>query len=483
MKVTELDPKKVFYYFSEISKIPHGSGNTENLAVYCINFAKEHGLKSYRDQYGNLMIFKDASEGHEHSEPVIIQGHLDMVCEKLSACKYDMEREGIKLITDGKYIWADGTTLGGDDGIAVAYILALLSSEDITHPPIEALLTLDEEIGLRGANALDASYLKGRRLINIDSEEEGIFTVSCAGGIRAQCELPVRLTAVDECEMCAKRIEIGGLLGGHSGIDINKSRKNAAKVLAELMYELNNKMKINIADFCSGGRPNVIPRTAEAVVCVNKNSLDIFNMAMESFIDELKKSCAFTEPDVYVKAEDTSMPEFYTDRESTDKLVFSLMQMIDGVCNMNPDIPTLVQTSSNIGSVSMENRLFKMGLMIRSNTASGKKGILRRVESLMKYIGGTMYYEDDYPAWEYRHNSPLREIMTEAYREMYGELPEICAIHAGLECGILAKKIPGVDMISIGPDMENVHTPEERLSIESVKRCWNFLLRVLERLS
>lgn len=482
MLITELEPKKVFYYFSEISKIPHGSGNTEKIALYCIDFAKKRGLKTYRDTYGNVMIFKDGTKGYEQSRPVIIQGHLDMVCEKLPDCTRDMEAEGVELVIDGEYISADGTTLGGDDGIAVAYILAILDSNDISHPPIEALLTVDEEIGLRGAGALDVSQLKGRRLINIDSEEEGILTVSCAGGLRAECKIPLSFSETAHETLCSKKISAAGFLGGHSGIDIDKRRKNAAKVLAELLYELNKQIGVNIADISSGGRLNVIPQSAEAVVCFKDSLIDDFNNIISGFNNVLKRDCETVEPDVCVTADDIDTPVLCADGESTRRIIFVLMQIFDGVYAMNPSIDGLVQTSSNLGSVSIDDDRLEIGLMVRSNTAYGKRALIRRLESLTEYIGAELCLGDDYPAWEYRQHSCLRDTMIDAYKAMYHESPQICAIHAGLECGILAEKLGDVDMVSFGPDMENVHTPAERLSIKSAERCWKYLLLVLEML-
>lgn len=479
MQPEDMEPKKVFFYFSELAKIPHGSGNTEKIAAYCMDFAKQHNLRSFRDEYGNVMLFKDGTPGYEQSESVIIQGHLDMVCEKLPECTLDMEKEGISLVTDGEYLSADGTTLGGDDGIAIAYALALLSSNDIPHPPIEAVFTTDEEIGLRGARALDASQLKGRRLINIDSEEEGILTVSCAGGVRAECKIPVSFEK--NSKMCAREIEIGGLLGGHSGVDIDKCHKNAIKMLASLLYKLNCEIGISVADISSGGRLNVIPNTARAVVCFDSSKKEAFEKTVAEFDKLLKKACASVEPDAYACAKKTAV-DMCLDKESTEKAIFALMQTFDGVYEKNPDIPELVQTSSNLGAVSVEDGFLKMGLMIRSNTATGKKFVLQRLKSLTEYIGGEVYLDDDYPAWEYKAASHLTKIMEEAYYEMYGEKPIISSIHAGLECGILAEKLDGADMISIGPTMENVHTAFERLSVKSVQRVWQYLLRVLEML-
>ncbi|MCH5281050.1 MAG: aminoacyl-histidine dipeptidase [Lachnospiraceae bacterium] len=482
MLLDELMSDKVFHFFSEISEIPHGSENTEAIAEYCLQFAKERSLEAYRDDYGNVMIFKGGTKGYEQSESVILQGHLDMVCEKRPDCSKDMERDGIDIVMDGEYLRADGTTLGGDDGIAVAYILALLDDDgSISHPPLEALFTTDEEVGLRGARALDASKLIGRRLINIDSEEEGILTVSCAGGVRVSCTVPVTYKETD-ASMCAKTLTVGGLLGGHSGIDIGKNRKNAAKVLAEFLHDAKGHVKINIARFLSGGRLNVIPQTAEMTVCINKAQAAEFDNLLADYNYCLKAACAQTEPDVFLSSTDAAMPDKCLDESSGNTVVSTLLLAPDGISAMNTDIPFLVQTSSNLGSVSLDDAHLELGFMIRSNTDHGKVETMRRLTALIESAGGTVTTSDDYPAWEYRQISPLRDEMVKAYEQMYGKKPQICAIHAGLECGILGEKLDGVDMVSIGPNMKNVHTPDEQLEIQSVKRCWEYLLQVLERL-
>ena len=479
MQITELEPKKVFYFFSQLAKIPHGSGNTRQIEQYCLDFAEKRGLDAYRDEYGNVMIFKDGTEGYEQSAPVILQGHLDMVCEKLPNCTKDMEQEGIDIIVDRDILRADGTTLGGDDAIAAAYILALLDSDDIPHPPIEGLLTIDEETGLRGAHALDASRLKGRRLINIDSEEEGVLTVSCAGASRVSCEIPVETVTANGI---AKEITIGGFLGGHSGIDINKNRKNAIKVLGELLHELNDSVSVQIVSISAGGRLNVITPSAQAVVCVDKTEEEEFDRIVAAFDARLKKECASAEPDAYVSANTVSLPNLCADRDGTGKILFALMQSPSGVRAMNADIPSLVQTSSNPGEAIFDGKSLKINFMIRSNADSDKVSLVKTVQSFVEYAGGTVKLGDDYPAWEYLPDSSLRDTMTAVYETMHGEKPVITSIHAGLECGILTKKLPGADMVSIGPMMWNVHTPEERLDIKSCERVWKYLLQVLKML-
>lgn len=482
MQNDKLKPEKVFHFFYEIAKIPRGSGNTEAVAEYCLNFAKNRGLGSYRDNYGNVMIFKGGTEGYEQSESVILQGHLDMVCEKNTDCDKDMEHEGIDIVIDGEYLRAEGTTLGGDNGIAIAYMLALLDDAGtIAHPPIEALFTTDEEVGLRGAHALDASRLTGKRLINMDSEEEGILTVSCAGAVRAACAVPM-VCEETAATMCAKKVTVGGLLGGHSGIDIGKNRKNAVLVLAEFLYELSKCIRVGIAGFSSGGRLNVIPQTAEMIICMDGEQEKEFNSILASYNADLKKACAQTEPDVCVSVVDAHIPKMCLDSTSGSTLISTLLLAPNGVSAISADIPFLVQTSSNLGSISLEENAVKLGFMIRSNTDYGKAETVRRLKALIESTGGMITLSDDYPAWEYRQDSPLRDTMVETYVEIYGRKPQICALHAGLECGILTEKLKGVDMISFGPNMKNVHTPDERLEIKSVERCWEYLLRVLEHL-
>lgn len=474
-----MEPKEVFRYFAEFAAIPHGSGNTKQVEQYCMDFARAHGLLSYRDGYGNVMVSKAGTPGYEDSPPVILQGHLDMVCEKAEGCLLDMEKEGVRLLTDGSYIWADGTTLGGDDGIAVAYILALLASEDISHPPLEALFTCDEEVGLRGARMLDASRLKGRHLINIDSEEEGILTVGCAGAVRVYCQIPLSSCAA---EGSAAILKIGGLRGGHSGVDIAKNRHNAIKILGLLLDTLHKRQDICVASVRAGGRLNVIPQAAEAVICFDPAKGTDIRRSVKTFLGQIKKECAAADPAVFADIEETGLPAACLDRAGTEAVIFSLMQVPSGVYAMDPDIPGMVRTSLNLGSARMEKDVLELALMIRSNTDLGKYTLVRQLTWLTGHLKGSIRLEDDYPAWEYSRDSVLRDRMVQAYQDVYGSMPAICSIHAGLECGILSEKLPGVDMVSFGPDLENVHTPMERMSVRSVERCWRYLVHVLELL-
>ena len=478
--IAEFEPKKVFKFFEEISKIPRGSGNTSGIANYCLDFAKSRGFLTVKDDAGNIVIFAEGTEGYENSETVILQGHLDMVCEKTADCNIDMQNEPVKLCTDGEYIWADKTTLGADDGIAIAYMLAILDSPEIPHPPLEILLTNDEEVGLVGASAFDASILKGKKLINIDSEEEGVITVSCAGGVRAFCELPLDFVKSDS-SMTAYKLEIKGLLGGHSGIDINKHRVNANIILARLLNHISKVTEIYVSELDGGKKTNVIAKYAGCVICFDKENIETVKNAVEQFSYIITKEIFYTEPNVKVAITPCEMPLYHANIESTRRLIFTVMQIPDGIQGMNPDIPEMVQTSLNLGELTLDDNTLKMGFLIRSNDAEGKQRTSEKLVSFVEYLGGSIELKHDYPAWEYRPYSALRDIMVSAYEEVYFDKPQISALHAGLECGVIGAKLSNIDMTSIGPQLLDVHTPYERMSISSAERCWRFLLKALEK--
>ncbi|MCC8160765.1 MAG: aminoacyl-histidine dipeptidase [Oscillospiraceae bacterium] len=480
MRICDLKPEGVFGFFAEISAIPHGSGNTEGLADYCMEFAKKRNLKAVKDGGGNVIIFSEGTNGREKSESVILQGHLDMVCEKNPDCALDMQNEPITLCTDGNYIWADGTTLGGDDGIAIAYILAVLDDPSVPHPPIEAVFTRDEEIGMLGAAELDFSNITGKRLINIDSEEEGVFTVSCAGGITAHCRVPLS-PAKSACTLCALEIEIGGLTGGHSGTDIGKNRQNAAKLMGSLLEHINGNAEIGIARVLSGGKTNVIPQSAAALICADKNDADSIKKTVYDFYEAIKKKMP-EDPSLTVSVSDAAMPDTLTDTDGTRKLIDALINIPNGVRAVSPETGGMVETSLNLGILRADAGTLDMDCLIRSNTENGKRLTMQCLKEFTDCLGGDISFSADYPSWEYRNVSPLRDIMTEVYEKMYAAPPRIEAIHAGLECGLFADKIADIDMVSIGPDIENIHTPRERMSVASVVRTWNFLLKILEKM-
>ena len=481
MQIKDLSPREVYRYFSDIVTIPHGSGNTDAIAEYCVNFAKSHGYKYDRDASNNVIIYAPGTPGYENSNPVILQGHLDMVCEKKPDCQINMENDGLEVCTDGINVWAIGTTLGGDDGIAVAFILAILDSNDIPHPPIEALLTADEEIGMLGARAVDCSKLPAKAMINIDSEEEGIIIVSCAGGVRSTCNIPFESENAPE-DYKTYKVAIKGLRGGHSGMEIDKQRENSIKLMGNVLSRMARSSDIRLASLSGGGKENAIPSNSEAIILVSSQDTHTLEFSVREYLKLLHQELSITEPNLQITAEPVEYQGKAMTLESSRRLIFTIHQIPTGLQKMSPEIPGLVQTSLNMGTcVTNENDL-ELRFMIRSNTGSGKQFLLERLTSFTEYMGGTVTNKNDYPAWEYRIKSDLRETLVKSYKEVYGSAPQITAIHAGLECGILSGKMPDVDMISFGPTLKNVHTPNETMDVASVARTWDYLKKVLENL-
>lgn len=470
---------RVFEYFYKIASIPHGSGNTKALSDYCARHAEKFGRRVYREDNGNLIVYVDGTQGYESSEAVILQGHIDMVCDQTECCEKDMSREGIEVLNDGEYIFAKDTTLGGDDGIAVAYMLALIEDRSIPHPPLELLFTVDEEVGMLGARAIDAARLSSDKLINIDSETEGILTVSCAGGIRAVCKIP--FTTEDTNGACYK-ISIGGLKGGHSGIEINSGRINSNKLLGRFLDFAIREVDFKISSVFGGKKDNAIPKKSEAVVCVEDKNKELFLSVTEKLIHNIMNENLINEPDLKIDVTQTADAGKCMDSRSTRKAVFTLLQIPNGVQEMSRDIPDMVQTSLNLGILETGDGYFSLCFMLRSNTSSGKQALVQKLKSFVEPLEGSIEFTSDYPAWEYKADSDLRSILIEVYTEMYGEPPVVSSIHAGLECGILAGKIPDMDAVSFGPNILHAHTPQEKIEIASAKRCWEFLKAVLKRL-
>lgn len=499
MDINELSPSEVFSYFQEICAIPHGSGNTGMIADYCLEFAKLHGLKARKDAADNVVIFKAGSSGYEDCEPVILQGHLDMVCEKEQDCDIDMSVQSIKACTDGKMVWADGTTLGADDGIAIAFILAVLASDTIAHPPIQAVLTSDEEIGMLGARDLDTSELTAKRLINIDSENEGILYVSCAGGVRAECDIPVvyedavgwvsggeqddnASDAAGNGQACFA-VKISGLAGGHSGVEIHKQHTNAIRLLASLLSHASGAADFRLVSLSGGGKENAIPKEAKAVVSVRSCDATTFEQSIKESAAVWMQEIRATEPYAKIEVEKTdAAADKVLDFHSTENVIYALWLSPDGVYRMSQEIKGMVQTSLNLGTAYFDTDKLVYKYLIRSNTAAGKKLLLERVTTFVKHLSGKVVTMSDYPAWEYKSDSQLRKICVDSFTNVYGHEPEVTSIHAGLECGILAGKMPGVDMISFGPTLESVHTPDECMDAASVERTWEYLMEILKSL-
>ncbi|MEE1328089.1 MAG: aminoacyl-histidine dipeptidase [Oscillospiraceae bacterium] len=477
VKLAGLEPASVFGYFEEICSIPHGSGNTKMISDYLVSFAKEHGLRYIQDELNNVIIFQNGTCGMEDHEPVILQGHMDMVCEKDAACPIDMAVEGLDVTHDGYCVSAKGTTLGGDDGIALAYAMALMADTTIPHPPLEVIITVDEETGMYGAAGIDLSMLKGKKLINLDSEDEGVFTVSCAGGCRATIALNVDRRAV--YGPCI-RLAVDGLQGGHSGAEIHKNRANANKVMGEFMSRIQKLMPLCLTNLSGGSKDNAIPRSCQATMVAMGINLQRINTIAEELQAEIREQ--YDEPEVTIQAFDVdALGGNGLSTESTAKIIGLLCAAPNGVQKMSDDIPGLVQTSLNLGIAKLGER-FTATFSVRSSVNTEKLELLEQLKKLCEFYEGVYTEKGDYPAWEYKKDSELRDTMVKVYTEMYGKAPEVLAIHAGLECGLLGEKISGLDCVSVGPQMHDIHTSRERLEIASTRRTWNFLLEVLKAL-
>ena len=481
MRVCEqLEPKRVFAYFEEICGIPHGSGNTKAISDYCVSFAKEHHLKWIQDESNNVIIFKDGSKGYETAEPVIIQGHMDMVCEKENGVDIDFEKDGLNLYIDGDFLKAEGTTLGGDDGIALAYALAILEDDTLPHPPLEVVLTVDEEIGLLGAESIDLSMLKGRKLLNIDSDEEGIFLTSCAGGLRADCRIPVSRV---QAEGTAYEIQVAGLKGGHSGSEISKERGNAIMLLGRVLYAVRQEIPFALADISGGLKDNAITREATAAIFLPlETDPQKLQEKIASLNETLKHEYQASDSELQVCCQKAERKNTKAVNEtSLTKILLMLCSMPWGVQHMSTEIQGLVETSLNPGIMTLEDDMFQLCFSVRSSVTSRKYDLTERLAFITEFLGGEIETHGDYPAWEYQAESPMRNLMAETYKDLFQEPPKLQAIHAGLECGIFSGKLEGLDCISFGPNNYDIHTPQERLSISSTQKIWKLLLEFLKR--
>lgn len=483
--LSNLEPKKVFEYFEEITKIPHGSGNVEQISDYLVQFAKDRGLKYIQDECKNVILFQDATPGYEEEPTIILQGHMDMVAVQKPDCKMDMKTEGLRVAIDGDKIYAEGTSLGGDDGIAVAYSLALLDSPEVCHPALEVIITVDEEVGMDGARAIDLSMLKGHTMINLDSEDEGIFLTSCAGGARINCHLPLE-RKTQEGILC--KIEMGGLLGGHSGGEIHKERGNSNCLMARILRELSAKYSFALVTVQGGLADNAIPRVTEAEILLTDT---VEAAQLKAGVEaELAKIAAQIKDELSTKDPNASVTwsiatektgHFAVSEIATKKVLAALVALPNGVLAMSADMPGLVQTSLNLGIMEAKESELIATFAVRSSIESEKYALLEKVKSVIELAGGSYSITGDYPGWKYRKDSPLRNKMARIYKEMYGKEAKLEAIHAGLECGILGSKISDLDCIALGPDMTDIHTTEETLSISSTARVWEFLVEVLQQ--
>jgi len=479
--VQGLEPASVFHWFEELDAIPRGSGNEQAVSDFLVAFARDHGLNVTQDKANNVLIRKPGTPGYEQSPGVIIQGHMDMVCEKAPGVEHDFMKDPVRLCVEGDTIHADGTTLGADDGIAVAMGMAVLASDDIPHPPLELLVTTSEETGMDGAHALDPQLISGRMLINIDSEEEGILTVSCAGGCTAKITFPAQRISIGT-GMALLTLTVKGLRGGHSGIEINKGLGNADKLMARLLNSLDAAFALCALN--GGSKHNAIAREAEAVLAVAATDVPRLKEQVAELEAQFRSEFQTSDPDIRLLVGEPEKE--YCDAihpEQAQNLLHFLDVMPNGVQSMSAAMPGLVESSLNLGVIRTEAAEVEVITSIRSSVGSLKENIYRTVSQLARMTGGKMSREADYPEWSYNPDSRLRVLFVSLYQKLFGREPAVNAIHAGLECAIFAEKFNGLmDMISIGPTMTGVHTAQERLSISSVQRTWQYLLEILKSL-
>nr|WP_312576209.1 aminoacyl-histidine dipeptidase [Sedimentibacter sp.] len=470
-----LEPKKVFSFFEEMTKIPHGSGNEKEISDFLVRFAKERNLEVIQDNSLNVIIKKKATAGYEGIPPIIIQGHMDMVCEKNKEVIHDFEKDALKLRIEDDYIYANGTTLGADNGIAVAYGLALLDSSDIAHPSLELLITTGEETGMYGAIGINPKYLDGKVLLNIDSEEEGVFLVSCAGGATNYVHINNQW---EENKSSALKLEIKGLKGGHSGMEIIKQRGNANKLMGRLLLSISKEIDFNIAHISGGAKNNAIPRESEVILTTKDTNIEKIKTISQNTLITFKDELKVEDPHIQLEITETKCQKHLTS-ETTKKIIRFLNLMPNGIQTMSKDIEGLVESSLNLGVIMFNEEMVTFISAVRSSVKSLKAEILDRIGILSQLVGAKVINDSSYPEWQYEQNSKIRELCIKTYKEIYGKAPKIDAIHAGLECGLLKEKMPDVDMISFGPNLYDVHTPQEHMSINSVQRVWEFIKKLL----
>lgn len=478
---SELEPKEVFAFFEEIAGIPRPSHHEEKISAYLQRFAKERGLEHYTDEKHNVIIIKEASAGYENEPPIILQGHMDMVTEKTADCQKDMTKEGLDLYIDGDWLRAKGTTLGADDGIALAYALALLDSPTLKHPRIEFICTVSEETDMGGAHAVDVSMLKGNRMLNLDSDEEGIALAGCAGGGDVDLNLPVRREAFRGEHVL---IEVSGLSGGHSGMEIGKGRASAALLIARVLTALRRDYSFRLVTLAGGAKYNAITREASAeLVLADSVSTSAFREAVRAEETVLRNEYAGTDPSLSFTAKVVDSGAAALTAESTEKVLGLMEALPYGVQRMSADIEGLVETSVNLGITELSAETFTLKYSVRSSVATAFRAVVDKIEFVASCFGASSAVHSEYPAWEYVRESAFRDEAAAIYRELFGKELSVQAIHAGLECGILSGKIKNLDAVSIGPDMKDIHTPEERLNIPSTKRVYDFVVKIIEHKS
>lgn len=473
----DLEPYRVFKFFEEICQIPHGSGNVREISNYCISFAKERKLFALQDEMYNVIIKKPASAGMEALPSVILQGHLDMVCEKNADVDFDFEKDGLRLAVDGDEVHAQGTTLGGDDGIAVAMALAILDDDTLPHPALEVLFTTEEETGMDGASHLDCSKLSSKYMINIDSEEEGVITAGCAGGLKSHAVFKADDMDFEGIEY---ELAVSGLAGGHSGAEIHIGRANANKLLGRLLFSLRKEVDFGLIEINGGAKDNAIAREGAARIVIPEEQCDLASQIIDRCRKDIQNEYRVVDKDICIALNKKSSYKGRVQSFATaEKIIYLLFNSPYGVQSMSADLPGLVESSLNLGVVRTKDDEITLTWAVRSSVKSRKWLINDQLLYMTEMLGGDYTWRGDYPEWAYRPESPLRTLAVNTYEKMFGKKPVVSTIHAGLECGLFSEKMPDVDMISIGPDLKDIHTPNERLSISSTKRTFNYICEML----
>ena len=476
----ELEPKAIWNNFHEITQIPRASTKEQKAREWVLAKAKRKGLDVYQDKVGNIVIRKPAHKGRENAPTVVLQGHLDMVCEKNESVAHDFSKDPIRVVRKGEWLYADGTTLGSDNGIGVASALAVMESDDIQHGPLELVFTIDEETGLTGANRFPGGVLKGKYFLNLDGEEKGTLCIGCSGGVNTTARRKVKLRPAKA--KAAYRVKVLGLKGGHSGVDIHLGRGNAIRVLGGVVQRLLDKLKVEVADLKGGSARNVIPREASAVVLADPKKEKELKKIVEQTAAEIRVDLGSFDPGVQISAEKTDRPKKALDAKDAQAVVGLLVAIPHGVLAMSPDVPGLVQNSTNLATVSVNKDRVEVGSSQRSAIESSRKAAAQMVATACRLAGFEVTHAGDYPGWKPEPQSEIVQKCKEVFKEVFGSETKLVAMHAGLECGVIGEKYPGMQLISFGPQIESPHSPNERVEIASVAEFWKYLKAVLERL-
>lgn len=481
MSVRNLEPKELWNRFADLNAVPRPSKKEERVIQFMLDFGKSLGLETLKDKIGNVIIKKSATSGMEDCKTVILQSHLDMVHQKNASTQFDFDQQGIEMIIDGDWVKANGTTLGADNGIGVAAIMAVLASDNISHPAIEAMFTIDEETGMTGAMQLDSSNFSGEILLNLDTEDDDELSIGCAGGIDTNTTYKYKTAEVSNDSEIFE-ITVNGLLGGHSGMDIDKGRGNANKIMNRILYHLISLIDFQLVSIDGGSLRNAIPRESVAVIAVSNNHLGVFKTELEKISTVIKEEFKTVETKLMISSNSTTTSEKAVDRADTMKVINTIYSVFNGVFRMSPDFEGLVEASSSLARVIVKDGVFSTQLLQRSSVESTKDDVANSVRASFELMGCAVVQNGDYPGWQPNTNSEILNLMADLYRERNNEEPQIKACHAGLECGILLKHLPNVDMISFGPNIRAAHSPDEKVQISSVQKFWDYYLEILSRI-